>query len=516
MMMKHVKKIVAMAALIAVAACGNSFAADSLSRTDFFWEGVSARAFGIGGAFGALADDAGASYWNPAGLYLLNSGEFYTTRSTKDIFDITTQTLNAALPSGNGISALNVVYSTSGNFLLTKTDPATGRLTPDRIIEENDSGVAFSYAWPSRDDLFVGATLKSARQKLGGASASGWGFDIGAIYQYDYATRLSLAVQNIGDMEVGTDVIPMNVKVGAMRKFERDRLALAATYDFNYLEDEFFSIGAEYAVEDTFFARMGATDGDFSAGVGFAYEDFKVDYAFRNDDASGDEQKLTVGYMIESSRKRMPGRKDKLKPAPAPAPVVEQITAPERKPMKEKAAEKPESRKEEKTEEKPSKEETKKDDSDSTKSRRSKSSSDDKKKSDKKEKTEKTPSDEPEEPSIQWETPKPGSKKEEEKTADDIDIIISPKRIAPTGRPPVENKDGELPVPGEYFDPLSLPMDYGAMSGEYEDEDISFEGLSGEQTMPLEESIPPPVDLNQNWWPVPAEEGEAQFGLDPE
>lgn len=512
MMIKLLKKIAVMTVAIAVASGGNCLAADSLARTDFFREGVSARAFGIGGAFGALADDAGASYWNPAGLYLLNSGEFYTTRSTKDIFDITTQTLNAALPAGKGMSALNVVYSTSGNFLLTKTDPATGRLIPDRIIEENDSGMALSYAWPSRDDLFVGATMKSARQKLGGASASGWGFDIGAIYQYDYATRLSLAVQNIGDMEVGTDVIPMNVKIGAMRKFERDRLAIATTYDFNYLEDEFFSIGAEYAVEDTFFARVGSTDGDFSAGLGFAYEDFKVDYAFRNDDSSGDEQKLTIGYMIESSRKRMPERKDKLKPAPAPAPVVEQISVPERKPMKEKEVEKPEPKKEEKATEKPSKEEKKKEESSSTRERRGKSDSKDGKKKDS---DKETPSDKPEEPSIQWETPPAGSKKDAEKAADDIDILISPKRIAPTGRPPVENEDGEIPATGEYFDPLSLPMDYGAMSGETEQEDISFEGLSGEQTMPLEEYIPPPVDLNQNWWPEPKEEGEAQFGLDP-
>ena len=43
--------------------------------------GVGARALSMGGAFVALADDADATYWNPAGLAQLQSRQLSSTQS---------------------------------------------------------------------------------------------------------------------------------------------------------------------------------------------------------------------------------------------------------------------------------------------------------------------------------------------------------------------------------------------------------------------------------------------------
>jgi hypothetical protein len=49
---------------------------------EFLKVGVGARAMGMGGAFVALANDATASYWNPAGLAQLREAEFSLVHKT--------------------------------------------------------------------------------------------------------------------------------------------------------------------------------------------------------------------------------------------------------------------------------------------------------------------------------------------------------------------------------------------------------------------------------------------------
>jgi long-subunit fatty acid transport protein len=83
----YVKKILINLILIAVL-CGISevnyvFAQDpfAFGEVSFLAEerGFGARALGLGGAFSTLADDYTAIYWNPAGLGLMKSNEFFTS-----------------------------------------------------------------------------------------------------------------------------------------------------------------------------------------------------------------------------------------------------------------------------------------------------------------------------------------------------------------------------------------------------------------------------------------------------
>ena len=57
-------------ALLPGALFGQSFSSSAKGTTaaDFLQLGVGGRAMGLGGAYTAVADDASALYWNPAGL----------------------------------------------------------------------------------------------------------------------------------------------------------------------------------------------------------------------------------------------------------------------------------------------------------------------------------------------------------------------------------------------------------------------------------------------------------------
>jgi hypothetical protein len=76
----------------------------------FLDTGVGARALAMGGAFVAVADDATAAYWNPAGLAQLGSREFTLMHAGQWGNVVKRDFLNAALPGDEsyGVSLYRV------------------------------------------------------------------------------------------------------------------------------------------------------------------------------------------------------------------------------------------------------------------------------------------------------------------------------------------------------------------------------------------------------------------------
>src|SRR5512139_184337 len=66
-MRNHLMKLVIFAGLLSILLSGLALAEDNHGFTTFR-TGVGARALAMGGAYTAVADDATAGYWNPAGL----------------------------------------------------------------------------------------------------------------------------------------------------------------------------------------------------------------------------------------------------------------------------------------------------------------------------------------------------------------------------------------------------------------------------------------------------------------
>jgi hypothetical protein len=102
-MMKTTSKLILLLALVPAAL----FGADSNYLGGAFTDdGISTRPLGMGGAFTAVADDANASWWNPAGLPFLDKQRVMSMAYIPDMFGVDTGKMSRFLVSyGQGDTA---------------------------------------------------------------------------------------------------------------------------------------------------------------------------------------------------------------------------------------------------------------------------------------------------------------------------------------------------------------------------------------------------------------------------
>jgi hypothetical protein len=142
---------------------------------------VGVRAAGMAGAFTAIADDASAVFWNPAGLA---AGSFFSLVLDRNVLDHDSATLIAL-----GTPPLGLSYYRT----------ATGELAGGGgSLVTHHAGVTVLHSLGDR--LAVGATLKLVRGTVssGAASASANKFDtdLGVMTTGSFA-RLALSVRNL-------------------------------------------------------------------------------------------------------------------------------------------------------------------------------------------------------------------------------------------------------------------------------------------------------------------------------
>ena len=258
---------------------------------------LGARPLGMGSAFTGLADDANDVYWNPAGLTQVKRQEASLMHGTYGGVDgVNFDYLAYVYPMS--YSAIGVGWSEIG-ATLDEGDgqsSSSSRLTQDMYY----LSVGLNPALFGNDQLTVGATLKRLTLNSSLNSGSGLGFDFGMLFKPFEWAQAGFTLRN-----VATDVInenfPMTMRLGLASHLFSDHLTLVADvatvsgvgsvdqtqYQLHY--------GMEYSPWRILAVRVGADNGDFTAGGGVNYRSFKLDYGFEASELLGNIQRVSLG-----------------------------------------------------------------------------------------------------------------------------------------------------------------------------------------------------------------------------
>lgn len=281
--------------LLVFASCLNVYAAsnDGGDAGAFLKNGIGVRPISMGKAFVAVADDANAGYWNPAGLSLLNITQLsamysnpmnYALGDNPGVKDVGYHTVSLAFPMGFGSLGLNLAYLSVGNIeeVIDKTGP-TGKTFDDKEL-----GVIASYASSITDQIHLGVNLKFISQQIWDDKGSGMGLDLGALYEPVYNLTFGLMLQDLIEPKIKlledgeTYVIPRKIKLGVSYRLMDDRVLVATGIDKTSGRSAKLHFGAEVEPMKDLALRAGYTTdtGEISVGVGVRVSVIQLDYGF--------------------------------------------------------------------------------------------------------------------------------------------------------------------------------------------------------------------------------------------
>jgi tetratricopeptide (TPR) repeat protein len=268
------------------------------SAASFLKLGAGPRAIAMGDAQVAVADDAYATYWNPAGLAQLQIQEAAFTH-TQYVESINHQYAAYVYPHPRwGSFGASVSYLSYGSF---PGYDAVGQTMPD--VSANDMSLGFSYAHNILFDdrygmqLAAGGTVKWIRERLDTVSASAMAADGGVLFapgirwgEWLSGVKAGLTLRNLGTpLEYDHDsfALPRTLAAGLAYTGHWREESFTLACDLRHTNEGLtsFGTGVEIWTLQSFVMRAGYTnEGDLSNGLrigaGVKFKTLQVDYAF--------------------------------------------------------------------------------------------------------------------------------------------------------------------------------------------------------------------------------------------
>jgi hypothetical protein len=315
--MKRFGKLILLAVVLMIGA--SPAWADSAGGAGAYLKmGVGARALGMGSAFTAVADDATAAFWNPAGLALLEKNEASFMHANLSLdrkynFFNYAHVLKDKDGKRKGTVALSHLRFGVDGIPETRlaVDPTTGagkdvdgngqfddpatRANGDGFLGENvqifsyfddtETSTFGTYARRLAEKFYGGVNVKYLKQSLFTNSANTYGLDLGFLYEASPKANVGLSIRDLGeklkwDTASGhQDKVPVTTTVGVAYK-PRSNMTLAA--DINKVEDmdAKFRAGTEVWIKDFAALRLGTQAGDLTLGASFKLQCWRFDYSY--------------------------------------------------------------------------------------------------------------------------------------------------------------------------------------------------------------------------------------------
>jgi len=302
-----------------------------ISAFQFLKLGVGGRGSAMGESFVAVANDASALYWNPAGLVQFTENQAiashteYVVDIKHDFFGIVYH-LTEQDALGASFSSLHM----DDMQITTESQP----LGTGRFFTFGDIAVALSYSKKMTDQFSFGATVRYVEETLDVLKMRSVMMDLGTYYWTGLgSTRFAVVISNFGaDVSPKGSVtlfdgskentfqsfsVPTLFRLGvAFEPFETEDQKLTASIQLNHPNDnsEHVRLGMEYSWRNTFFVRGGikrtigqklfaadaTSEEDFGLGAGVAvpvgFSNVNADYAFVSFNRLGSVHKISLAF----------------------------------------------------------------------------------------------------------------------------------------------------------------------------------------------------------------------------
>lgn len=333
--MLRYRQIVVFLTFLASSACAQTVAKYA---GEFLAIGVGGRALGMGGAHVAVVNDATAGYWNPGALARINYPETVIMHEERFGSLINYDFASVAIPYGSdvslGLSVLrlgvdgipdtrNAWVDNNGNGIFDNAD----RLDYDKITYFNsaDWALYFTYAKRLESGLQWGANIKLIQRTLADQSATGIGFDVGAVYSPAKNLSVGVNAQDITTTLVawGTgrnELVSPTLKLGAAYSVNLlgGRLTPAVDCDVRFENRHFGAIasvgafsfdprtGLEFDYKNTVALRVGYSDiRQVSVGAGVHLRMLDIDYSFAKfaaEESLGNTHRISIRFMLQNDQ----------------------------------------------------------------------------------------------------------------------------------------------------------------------------------------------------------------------
>ena len=248
---------------------------------------VGARPLGMGGAFVAVADDANAIWWNPAGVATTERKEM-TLMHNEMGEDIRYQFLAYSQPVrklrgglGGSISYFSVgeIQGYSPGGIKTKK------------LSTYDLGISLCYGLRILPSVSGGVNFKFIGEKLADERTSTCALDIGGLWRTPVSgLRLGFNIQNLGGglkFIQESSPLPLNGKLGCAYEFDFFGAQSIVALDVNIPVDYsvFVNGGVECKIYDLIALRAGFKSKDdlssgLRLGIGIGGKNLVVDYSW--------------------------------------------------------------------------------------------------------------------------------------------------------------------------------------------------------------------------------------------
>lgn len=301
---------------------------------------VGARAVGMGGAFVAVANDASAMFWNPAGLAGIFQNEALFSHANW-LADINFNYGGVVIPI-EGFGTVGVSFTSMNMADMEKTTEER----PDgtgQFFSVGSIALGVSYGKQLTEWFSLGGSFKFVNEHISNSNANGFAVDIGTLFTTPFpGLKFGAGISNFGtkmkitgdDLLITKDIssnsgnnaningflatddfdLPLNLRIGfAYEAISTEDQRLVFVVDAQHPNDnsESVSLGGEYSVFNNTLAlrggykALGQRDSEerFTAGAGVRYPisgnlTIKFDYGYERFARIDNVHKFALGILF--------------------------------------------------------------------------------------------------------------------------------------------------------------------------------------------------------------------------